>query len=190
MDISKIETLARELIIVFGDNPDRDGLRETPARFARYWAELLEGMCLTNAEIAAMFGKCFEHISTNALVVETGIKVFSTCEHHLALMYDLDVSIGYIPRSRVIGLSKMARIADMCARRLQLQERIGEDISEVLRAVLDTDDVIVVIRGKHACMTARGVKQDCAVTKTACLKGLFGSDSDLRSEFYSLIRAS
>jgi GTP cyclohydrolase I len=185
--LAKIEDLARQLITEFGDNPDREGLRETPQRFARYWAELLEGTAYSNEQVAAKFDKCFEHVSTNSLVVETGITVFSTCEHHLALMYDLNVSVGYIPNRKVIGLSKIARIAEMCAKRLQLQERLGEDINEVLRSVLGTDDVIVVISGKHSCMTARGVKQANTVTKTACLKGLFESDSDLRREFYSLV---
>ena len=102
-------------------------------------------------------------------------------------MYDMKVSVGYIPKGKVIGLSKVARIADMCAKRLQLQERIGTDIYNVLKEVLNTEDIIVVIEGSHSCMTARGIKKVGSKTKTACCKGLFRNNPDLRKEFYSLI---
>ena len=145
-------------------------------------------MCYTNEEIAHMFDKCFEDVKTGDLVVESNIPIHSFCEHHIMLMYDMSVAIGYIPNGKVIGLSKLARIADMVGKRLQLQERIGSDIADVLEIVLNTKDIIVVINGKHGCMTARGIKAREAVTKTATLRGRFESDSDLRSEFYSLIR--
>ena len=103
-------------------------------------------------------------------------------------MYDMSVSIAYIPKDKVIGLSKMGRVAEMCAKRLQLQEKIGEDINEVMRMILGTDDVAVVIEGKHGCMTARGVKAREAFTRTACLRGAFNVNSDLRSEMYNLIK--
>lgn len=183
------------------DDPERPGLVETPKRVVKYWCELLEGQLYTNQEIADMYNKCFDldtdeddsYLSTNNglkrdLVVETGIPIFSHCEHHLALMYDMSVTIAYIPKDKVIGLSKMGRIAEMCAKRLQLQEKIGEDINEVMRLVLGTDDVAVIIEGKHGCMTARGVKSREAVTRTACLRGAFNTNSNLRSELYSLIK--
>ena len=103
-------------------------------------------------------------------------------------MYEVYVSVGYIPNGKVIGLSKIARIAEMCSRRLQLQERIGTDIAEVLQYVLDTEDVIVVIEGQHACMTMRGIKKPGTVTRTATMRGRFDSDHALRQEFYNLIR--
>ena len=103
-------------------------------------------------------------------------------------MYNAYVSVGYIPNGKVIGLSKIARIAEMCAKRPQLQERIGTDIAEVLQKVLGTEDVIVVIEGEHACMTMRGVKKPGTVTRTAAMRGRFDSDHALRSEFYDLIR--
>lgn len=183
------------------DDPERPGLVETPKRVVKYWCELLEGQLYTNQEIADMYNKCFDldadendsYLSANNglkrdLVVETGIPIFSHCEHHLALMYDMSVTIAYIPKDKVIGLSKMGRIAEMCAKRLQLQEKIGEDINEVMRLVLGTDDVAVIIEGKHGCMTARGVKSREAVTRTACLRGAFNTNSNLRSELYSLIK--
>lgn len=103
-------------------------------------------------------------------------------------MYNMKVSVGYIPNGKVIGLSKVARIADMVGKRLQLQERIGTDISYILKKILNTSDVIVVIEGEHSCMTARGIKKPGTKTKTACLSGKFKTNAELRQEFYSLIK--
>jgi len=187
IDTGKIEYAVNLLLEALGDDPTREGLRETPHRVAKMYQEVFEGMKYSNDEIADMFNKCFEDTTTGDLVVIEKIPVFSYCEHHMALMYDMNVSVGYIPNGKVIGLSKVARIADMCAKRLQLQERIGTDIYDVLKKVLDTDNIIVVIEGSHSCMTARGVKKVGSKTKTACCMGLFRTNSDLRAEFYSLI---
>jgi len=187
IDTDKIEQLTREFLIALGDDPDREGLKKTPHRVAKMCNEIFEGMTYTNAEIGTMFNTCFEDVETGDLVVESNIPIHSFCEHHLMLMYDMSVAIGYLPKGRVIGLSKLARIADMVGKRLQLQERIGSDIADILQDVLGTDDIIVVIEGKHGCMTARGIKAREAVTRTATLRGKFKYDSDLRSEFYSLI---
>lgn len=188
IDKNKIEELTREFLIALGDNPDREGLKKTPNRVARMCDELFEGMTYTNEEIADKFDTCFEDLETGDLVVESNIPIHSFCEHHLMLMYDMTVAIGYIPNGRVIGLSKLARIADMVSKRLQLQEKIGTDIAEILSIILRTEDIIVVIQGKHGCMTARGIKSRESITRTATLRGRFESDSDLRSEFYSLIK--
>lgn len=188
IDKNKIEVAVRMLLEALGDNPDREGLKETPKRVAKMYDEVFEGMKYTNHEIAQKFNKCFEDTTTGDLVVIENIPVFSYCEHHMALMYDMKVSVGYIPNGKVIGLSKVARIADMCAKRLQLQERIGTDIYEVLREILDTDNIIVVIEGSHSCMTARGIKKTGSKTKTACCKGQFFDNIALRQEFYSLIK--
>ncbi len=188
LDLEKIEEIVKEFLIALGDDPDREGLKKTPQRVARMCKEIFEGMTYTNEEIAKMFNTCFEDVETGDLVVESNINIHSFCEHHLMLMYDMTVAIGYLPKGRVIGLSKLARIADMVGKRLQLQERIGSDIADILQQVLQTEDIIVVIQGKHGCMTARGIKAREAVTRTATLRGRFGSDSDLTSEFYSLIR--
>lgn len=188
IDTEKIEQAVRMLLEAVGDNPEREGLRETPKRVARMYQEVFEGMCYTNDEIADKFNKCFEDTTTGDLVVIENIPVFSYCEHHMALMYDMKVSVGYIPNGKVIGLSKVARIADMCAKRLQLQERIGTDIYEVLKKVLNTENIIVVIEGCHSCMTARGIKKVGSKTKTACCKGEFMNNPTLRQEFYNLIK--
>lgn len=188
IDSQKIEQLTREFLIALGDDPDREGLKKTPNRVARMCQEIFEGMTHSNEEVAEMFNTCFEDVETGDLVVESNIPVHSFCEHHLMLMYDMNVAIGYLPKGKVIGLSKLARIADMVGKRLQLQERIGSDIADILEMILGTEDIIVVIEGKHGCMTARGIKAREATTRTATLRGKFGSDSDLRSEFYSLIK--
>lgn len=183
-----IENCICTLLEVLGQDTSREGLKETPHRAMKYWTELLEGSLYTNDEIAEMFDKCFEDIISTDLVLEKDIEIFSHCEHHLALMYDMKVHIAYIPNGKVIGLSKMARIAEMVGKRLQLQERIGTDISYIMRKILGTDDVAVIVEGKHGCMTARGVKSRNAQTRTACLSGIFQTNSSLRNELYSLLK--
>lgn len=187
IDTKKIKQAVTMILEALGDDPEREGLRDTPKRVAKMYKEVFEGMCYTNEEIAEMFDKCFEDTTTGDLVVIEKIPVFSYCEHHIALMYDMNVSVGYIPNGKVIGLSKVARVADMCAKRLQLQERIGTDIYDVLRRILNTDNIIVVIEGSHSCMTARGIKKVGSKTKTACCKGIFLDNAALRQEFYNLI---
>ena len=187
INVKLIEESIRNILIALGDDPDREGLKETPKRVAKMYQEVYEGMCYTNDEIAQMFDKCFEDTTMGDLVIVGDIPIFSFCEHHLALMYDMTVTVGYIPNGRVIGLSKIARVADMVGKRLQLQERIGSDIQEILSKILHTDDVVVHIRGRHSCMTARGIKKP-SITTTCALGGIFRTDADLRQEFYSNIR--
>lgn len=187
IDTAAIEQAVKTILVALGDDPNREGLKDTPKRVAKMYAEVFEGMCYTNEEIANKFSKCFEEGATGDLVTMADIPIFSYCEHHLALMYNMKVHVGYLPKGKVIGLSKIARIADMVGKRLQLQERIGADIAEVLEMILGTDDIIVVIEGEHSCMTARGIKKPGTKTRTATLRGVFKSDSDLRSEFYELI---
>ena len=183
-----IEKLIGELLKEFDSNPNREGLKETPKRVAKYWCELLEGAQYTNEQIAKMYDKCFEDVDNSDLVLEKDITIFSHCEHHLALMYDMKVSIAYIPNGKVIGLSKMARVAEMVGKRLQLQERIGMDIAEIMMKILETKDVAVIIEGKHGCMTARGAKSREAITRTACLNGKFKELDSLRNELYQLLK--
>ena len=201
LDREALEKVAREFLEIVDPDPDRDGLKETPKRVAKYWIELLEGQKYTNDEIAEMYDKCFDlddgdegEVSeeTNLkqdLVVESGITIFSHCEHHLALIYDLDVTIAYIPNKKVIGLSKMARIAEMVGKRLQLQEKIGSDIAEIMKMILGTEDVAVLIKGKHGCMTARGAKAREAITRTSSLSGRFMDNPSLRMEMLSLLNS-
>ncbi len=182
------EKCINNILVCIGDDPSREGLKRTPNRVFKAWDEIFEGMNYTNDEIADKYNVCFEDVESGDLVVEGHIPIYSMCEHHLLPMYNAYVSVGYIPNGKVIGLSKIARIADMCSKRPQLQERIGTDIAEVLQKVLGTKDVIVVIEGEHACMAMRGIKKPGTVTRTAAMRGRFDSDHALRSEFYDLIR--
>lgn len=171
------------IIKALNDDPEREGLRETPERVARMYAEMFEGMNYSNHEIAEMFGKTFEAPSSGHgqdIVVVKDIEVFSHCEHHLALMYDMRVTVAYLPHERVIGLSKIARIADMAAKRLQLQERIGSDIADIIQEVTGSEDVAVCIEASHSCMTARGICRPSAKTRTETLRGKFETDESLQ----------
>ena len=187
-DHEKIKSAVRALIEALGDDPEREGLKETPDRVARMYDEVFEGMRYTNDEIAQMFNKCFEDVHSNDLVLVKDIEVFSYCEHHLALMYNMKCHVGYIPNGKVIGLSKIARICDMVSKRLQLQERICADIADIMQKVCETEDVIVIVEGEHSCMTARGIKSRGAKTRTSAIRGLFESDYELRHEVYELLK--
>lgn len=178
----------REILKLVGDDPDRPGLVKTPKRVAKAYSEIFEGMRYTNDEIAKMYNVCFEEPSGD-LVTECNIRTYSMCEHHVLPM-SLNVNIGYIPNGKVIGLSKMARVADMCSKRLQLQEKIGSDIADVMMKILDTSDVIVYIEGHHMCMDMRGVKKPGSITRTSCLRGKFDTDHALRQEFYNIVNMS
>lgn len=184
----KIKDAIRTIITELGDDPEREGLKETPDRVARMYEEVFEGMRYSNDEIADMFNKCFEDVDSNDLVLVKDIEVFSYCEHHIALMYNMKCHVGYIPNGRVIGLSKIARICDMVCKRLQLQERICSDIAEIMQKVCNTEDVIVIVDGEHSCMTARGIKSRGAKTRTSAIRGLFDSDHELRREVYDLLK--
>lgn len=188
-DSERIQNAVRELILALGDDPDREGLKGTPDRVARMYEEVFEGMAYSNEEIAEMFNTSFEEEAISKdLVLIKDIPIFSYCEHHLALMYNMKVHVGYLPKGKVLGLSKVARIADMVGKRLQLQERIGTDIADIMEMATGSPDVIVVIEGEHSCMTARGIKSRGSVTRTSTLRGLFQSDKDLRAEVYSLLK--
>lgn len=183
IDKDKIREHIRGILEALGDDPDREGLKDTPERVANMYEEVFEGMNYTNDEIADMFDKSFEQPDANSgdMVLVRDIEVFSYCEHHIALMYDMTVSVAYIPKGKVIGLSKIARIADMVCRRLQLQERIGTDIAYIMSKVTNSDDVAVVIKGNHSCMTARGIKKNGVQTVTTTLRGRFETDTTLQN---------
>lgn len=194
IDTKKIETCIREILIALGDDPDREGLKETPKRVAKMYEEVFAGMTLTNDEIAELFGTTFEEESYidaehQNFVVVRDIPIFSYCEHHLALMYNMKVTIAYLPKNKIIGLSKMARIADMVGRRLQLQERIGEEIGEIIEKVTGSDAIAVMINGEHSCMSARGIKKTGSVTTTLTYRGSrIECDSSLRQEVLCLLK--
>lgn len=193
IDTEKIQECIREILIALGDNPDREGLKDTPKRVAKMYEEVFEGMTHSNEEIAEMFGTtfeeedCIEEVHNNMVIVRD-IPIHSYCEHHLALMYNMKVNVVYIPKKKIIGLSKIARVADMVGKRLQLQERIGADIAEIISMITETKDVGVVITGEHSCMTARGIKKPGTLTTTTTFTGKFQDDSMLRQEALLLIK--
>ena len=180
-----IEESVRNILTALGDDPNREGLIDTPARVAGMYDEVFEGMRYTNEEIARMFDKCFEEPSSGEMVLLKNIDAFSYCEHHLALMYNMKISVAYLPNKKVIGLSKVARIADMVCKRLQLQERITADIAQIMQLVLGSEDVLVHVEGEHSCMTARGIKKPGTVTATTVSCGVFKTDVALRAEVFS-----
>ena len=189
IDREAIKFHIKEIIKALGDNPDREGLKETPDRVAKMYEEVFEGVNYTNDELAVMFDKTFEddveyETDSKDMVVVKDIDVFSYCEHHIALMYDMKVTVAYIPAGKVIGLSKIARIADMVSKRLQLQERIGSDIAEVMQKITGSEDVAVLIEGSHSCMTARGIKKPASKTYTTTLRGIFKTEQTLLSSIY------
>ena len=191
VDKDKIKEHIRGILLALGEDPDREGLRETPDRVARMYEEVFAGISYTNDEIAAMFNKTFEAPDTrskNDIVLVKDIEAFSYCEHHMALMYDMKISVAYIPRDRVIGLSKIVRIVDMVTRRLQLQERIGSDIAEVMEKATGSPDVAVIIEAKHSCVTARGIKNRASGTSTTTMRGVFDKNHEVRDRLIMMMR--
>lgn len=184
IDTESIKMHVKGILEALGEDPGREGLKETPDRVARMYEEIFEGIRYTNHEIAQMFSTAFEedifvNQTDSDVVCVKDIEVFSYCEHHMALMYDMSVSVAYVPKKKVIGLSKIARIADMVSRRLQLQERIGSDIAEIMEEVTGSCDVAVIIEASHSCMSARGIKKPSARTRTRTLRGRFQSEPGL-----------
>lgn len=192
IDVGRIESAVKEILLALGDDPNRAGLVDTPKRVAKMYKQVFEGMTYTNDDLAKMHGVTFAENgflrNERDIVVVRDIPIFSYCEHHLALMYDMHVTIGYLPKGKVIGLSKLARIADMVGRRLQLQERIGKEIAEIVEKITESDAVCVLITGAHSCMTARGICKPGSVTTTVTYEGSALIESrELRQEFMALM---
>ena len=181
IDKEAIKFHIKGILEALGDNPEREGLKDTPLRVANMYEEIFEGMNYTNDEIAEMFDKSFEVKSEhNDMVIVRDINAFSYCEHHMALMYDMKATVAYIPNGKIIGLSKIARICDMVGRRLQLQERIGQDIADIMAEITGSEDVAVVLEGYHSCVSARGIKKNNTRTMTVELRGSFKDDAALQ----------
>lgn len=183
-DAQKIMRGIRLLLEGIGEDPDRDGLKKTPERVAQFFGELTEGMWIDAAEqIVPLPGD-----SHDEMVIVKDISIASVCEHHLA-PFTGKCHIAYIPKGgRIVGLSKLARIAEVFARRLQVQERLTQQIAETLFNKLQPLGVMVVIEAEHTCMTLRGVKKPGAVTITSAVLGGFRRDSRTRAEAMSLIK--
>lgn len=176
-DMDTIVVAVRAILIAIGENPDRPGLKETPMRVANAWREFVT----YNAGDTAT---AFESATFDQMVVVSGMRVWSMCEHHL-MPFWCDVSIGYIAYDRVLGLSKFARIAERCAHRLTMQERLVSDIWTEVADAVETEHVAVIARGEHLCMSARGIKKPAIVTSSV-MRGVFQHEPSARAEFISL----
>ncbi|QNE90171.1 GTP cyclohydrolase I FolE [Corynebacterium incognita] len=184
-DQERAEAAVRELLLAVGEDPDREGLKDTPARVAKAYAEVFAGLHVDPREV---LHKTFaeEH---QELVLVRDIPIYSTCEHHLVPFYGT-AHIGYIPGKdgHVTGLSKLARLAGMYAKRPQVQERLTTQIADALVEVLGAQSVIVVIECEHLCMAMRGIRKPGATTTTSAVRGGFKNSAASRAEVLSLIR--
>ncbi|MFJ4828910.1 GTP cyclohydrolase I [Streptomyces sp. NPDC088747] len=171
--------LAQRLLKEIGEDPNRDGLRQTPERFARWWREFID-------YDPGTIDTLFETTTTSQMVVVSDIRVWSLCEHHL-LPFNCSVDIAYRPTRQLLGLSKFARIAHSHAHRLQVQERLVAGIAQEVADITGAEDVAVIAKGEHLCMTMRGIKASAEMASTSFL-GAFGNDSSLRGELLALLR--
>jgi GTP cyclohydrolase I len=183
-DHARAEAAVRELLLAIGEDPDRHGLADTPARVARSYQEMFAGL-YTDPD--AVLDTTFDE-QHDELVLIKEIPLYSTCEHHLVAFHGV-AHVGYIPGhdGRVTGLSKIARLVDLYAKRPQIQERITAQVADALMRKLDPRGVIVVIEAEHLCMSMRGVRKPGAVTTTSAVRGQFKSDNASRAEALELI---
>lgn len=186
MNQKKVESLVRELLVEIGEDPSREGLAKTPERMAKALAFLTRGYSLKPHDVVN--GAVFESGSDNMVVVRD-IDVYSLCEHHLLPFFG-HCHVGYISRGRVLGVSKIARIVDCLAARLQIQERLTSDIARAVRDETGAEGVGVVMECQHLCMTMRGVEKQNSVMSTSAVLGSFHDDAATRSEFLSIVTSS
>jgi len=182
VDFPRIEAAVREILLAVGEDPDREGLLETPARVGRMYAEVFSGLHQDPSEhLKKFFTEKYDEV-----VLVRDISFCSFCEHHL-LPFTGKAHIGYLPDGKVIGLSKLARVVETLARRPQVQERMTESIADLLVSELGAKGVAVVLEATHSCMTIRGVRKPGSLCVTSAMKGIFRSNLSSRSEIMQLI---
>jgi GTP cyclohydrolase I len=182
VDKARIEAAVREILFAVGEDPEREGLVETPARVARMYEELFSGLKLDPGE---PLRKTFTQ-KYNEMVVVKEIGFASTCEHHL-MPFVGKAHIGYLPNGKIVGLSKLARVVEILARRPQVQERMTEQLADLLMDRLDARGVGVVIEASHSCMTVRGIRKTTSICTTSAMRGTFQTNLSTRSELMALI---
>lgn len=182
VDEARIERAVREILAAVGENPDREGLKETPSRVARMYAEMFSGLHEDpRIHLQKFFTEQYDEV-----VLVRDISFNSMCEHHMLPFMGL-AHIGYMPNGRVIGLSKLARVVEVVARRPQVQERMTETIANLLLEELEAKGVAVIIEATHTCMTIRGIRKPGSLCVTSAMKGIFRSNLSSRSEMMNLI---
>ena len=184
VDLARIRMAMREILLAVGEDPDREGLRETPDRVARMYGEMFAGL---HQDPSRHLEKRFTQETYDEMVVVRDIDFSSMCEHHL-LPFTGQAHVAYIPRGQVVGLSKIPRVVETLARRPQLQERLTQQIAELLMEQLEAKGVGVVVEGSHSCMTIRGVRKPGSTMVTSSMLGMFRDRPATRSEFLALIR--
>lgn len=190
-----IEFAVKTILYAIGENPNREGLKETPKRVAKMYFEIFESVVKTDTEIMQEFAKFFKDDDDGNddvdkfgdMVIVKNIPFYSMCEHHLVPFFG-KAHVGYIPKDKVIGISKIARLVDAISKRPQLQERITNSIAEMLDELLNPIGVMVVLEAQHMCMTMRGVKKPGSITVTSAARGAFKEDMNTRQEFLNLIK--
>ncbi len=183
MDKARIEAAVREILSAIGEDPDREGLLETPSRIASMYEEIFSGL---NADPTQAV-KLFTEQRHDEMIVVKDIPLYSMCEHHLLPFFGV-AHVFYIPKDgRIFGLSKIARIVDLFSRKPQLQERLTTEIADFIMKSAQPQGVAVVIEAEHLCMTMRGIKKPGAMTQTSALRGLFKSDARTRAEAMTMI---
>lgn len=184
MDKKRIEGAFKEILIAIGEDPEREGLKETPARIARMYEEIFDGL---NRDPREHVQVMFTEEDHDELVLVKDIPFYSMCEHHFVPFMG-KAHVGYIPRDgKVVGLSKLARVVEDISKRPQLQERITKDVADIISEELEPYGVIVVIEAEHLCMSMRGVKKPGSKTVTSAVRGIFKSNNKTRAEAMSLI---
>lgn len=184
IDREKILEGVKLIIEGIGEDPNREGLLETPDRIARMYEEIFSGI---NKDAKEELSKTFEAYGSDDVVIEKDITFYSMCEHHFVPFYG-KVHIAYIPNGRVVGLSKLARCVETYSKKPQLQEKLTAEIADAIYEYLDAKGVLVLVEGEHMCMTMRGVKKPGTKTITTTFRGAFKEDKDLRFETLSLIK--
>lgn len=178
VDYDALVKVCNDLLNAIGEDVERDGLKDTPRRFANYWKEFIEYE-------PGKLGTTFETISTNQMVTISGLRVWSLCEHHL-LPFWCDISIGYISDNKVLGLSKFARVAHKYAHRLQLQEQLTQQIANEVQLLTGSENVAVHAIGEHLCMIMRGIKTPGKMSSSV-MRGVFFDKPEARAEFFRMI---
>jgi GTP cyclohydrolase I len=185
IDHARIEAAVREILLAVGEDPDREGLRETPERVARMYAEIFSGL---HADPRQLLRKTFTQ-KYDEMVLVKDIRFESVCEHHL-LPFLGKAHIAYLPKGKIVGLSKLARVVEVLSRRPQVQERMTEELADLIMTELDARGVGVVMEASHSCMTIRGIRKPDSICTTSAMRGAFRENQATRTEFLALVHGS